>query len=286
MIHRVHISWGFASLDADMLTQLHQLANARSQQEWSRTCLTVEGDPAVNQIESLLRGAGVRTLAEVGNHRQSHYELSRTRVWEQSDLDVAEYLWLQVKKPTIGLFVEREGSQVLCTQADGLPKGRVGLAGWEPAVFCPDAIRQRLEAATFRHLRFGVLKIKRRSTGPDLFEDVPGHTPWWQLQSDRELPAMCEVIERSIVRGSMPPLPTTRDHRGNVVLSEPPFGDLQPRYLESEWRERTPFDVAASYERTGIGEFGRMLVVSKRFYDFCEREGLKADWVPVRIDPD
>jgi hypothetical protein len=67
----------------------------------------------------------------------------------------------------------------------------------------------------------------------------------------------------------------------------------EPHYKASEMANAEPFDLASTYEQFGnapiqsnpdAGPGERMLIASKRFYEFCVKNKLKMDWIPVRLD--
>jgi hypothetical protein len=92
-----------------------------------------------------------------------------------------------------------------------------------------------------------------------------------------------------------------RDYRGNEYRPETSFqgclraggkdSNPQLRYRKSDLDKMPDWDLAFTFEalvagRPVAGPYDRSLVASKRFYEFCRENGLKTDWVPVRIDPD
>ena len=284
MTEQVYFSWTCTALPVEVDAALQAIVAGCGGDPFDRSIELRAEDPNVSRVQQILEDAGT-TPKTPGTKRTPHnYNTSRSRRWEPRDLDSAEFLWLQGIPPVVGsacsIFEDR-GVRAPASTLRGKQREFIGKSS---IVLCSDLVAGRLGSQAFNDLRFSPIMIV---TGGADFKDWLApvrHDTWWQGGSELRLPPMSPVIERWWPQGIKPPVQRPREERAFVILSDPPFRDLQPAYLKSDWQEVSPFDIAATYETTTNDRFGRMLIVSKRFYEFCMKEGLKADWVPVRFE--
>ncbi len=111
--------------------------------------------------------------------------------------------------------------------------------------------------------------------------------PWWELTSDLILPRVsprCDVRDWH-GRPIPPDAPVTANDC--VKLVEGDFVVPEARYLRRDLQAIGEFDVALTFESTTptfVKHRDRNLIVSQRFYQFCQTHGLKAQWSPVHVD--
>jgi hypothetical protein len=109
--------------------------------------------------------------------------------------------------------------------------------------------------------------------------------PLWELCSTIPMPPLSEKMDLRTFQS----LPAPRD--GSVKHYVPKEGLYQPpelRYDSVAMAAMQPFDLAYTRESLG-GEprwesMDRTLIASARFYQFCQSNGLKTGWIPVRLE--
>ena len=109
-------------------------------------------------------------------------------------------------------------------------------------------------------------------------EPLPG--PFWELTSDLVLPRLANT--RQLIYGYNS-APFDGDYSKVLILTDGFYTTAEYHYRASDLRAIEPFDVAVVSEN--LGGFPDK-IVSRRFYEFCKKEKLRMEWVPVRIDPD
>lgn len=153
----------------------------------------------------------------------------------------------------------------------------------------PERAKRILEASDLKRIVFHETIATTKSNGERL--QLPNWSyfgnPWWELDSDFTMPPLSPKMQFENREGK----PVNHGdysngfHRKDGQYSHPEF-----HYRESDLEGLDQFDLARTAEpfgnRQGYDPFDRPLIVSKRFYDFCVANNLKADWVPVRVDPD
>lgn len=282
MTEHVYFSWTCTAVPEEIAGALQELVKKHGGDHYRRSLELKADDPDATKMEHLLRLAGLKP--SVGGSRQSddEYYTNRSRQWDLADLDGAEFLWLRVQTPRISIFVEDNDHRCFCAEHKELPKAKWCLGGNGLLAFCPEEVEELLIQEEFDHLQLRPLKVKRRIRGHPYFVVVENARRWWQLMSDLTLPPFAPSIRKQrLTDGAV----VDRHDAGNVECTEPPYRELQPAYLKSEWMSVPHFDVAMSFEhRLMPSDLIRWLIVSKRFYEFCKKVGLKADWVPVRFE--
>lgn len=110
-----------------------------------------------------------------------------------------------------------------------------------------------------------------------------GLSPWYELTAEVELPPAIKG------RGESAPDFRRIDLRsGTIEFQGLRNGNVETHYLTSDVAKFPKFDLARCFERDEMeyARMDRMLIASKRFYQFCRKHKVNAMWVPVRIDPD
>ena len=158
-------------------------------------------------------------------------------------------------------------------------------------LFASDRAKRLLEAEKFIGLSFKPTRLRqrtRRGVGDE--EDELGAEiswqdfgpPWWQMICERVMPplspTMTLIADGRTPQIVHPPVDPNKGHTAKEGLYTP----VELHYRASDLAQAEPYDYARNLER--IGRVA--IIVSKRFYDFCQAHELQADWVPVRVDPD
>jgi hypothetical protein len=110
--------------------------------------------------------------------------------------------------------------------------------------------------------------------------------PWWELTSNLLMPPVSK--DQDLV-----------DSKSRPVISRSPLPEKGVRFVEDNYAEPelkydrdslatmapVEFDLARTYEALAPDpkDDQRLLIASKRFYEFWTKNGLKCEWVPVRI---
>jgi hypothetical protein len=150
-------------------------------------------------------------------------------------------------------------------------KRLIELAGLSHVLFRPALLSDPEESGDEE----GVSKILRwEDWGP----------PWWEITSDHTLPPVSSSMDLTDCKNTpVPPGDPTISYTRREGLYLWP----ELHYRAGDMAPAATFDLARTLEHFG-GELrwdDRPLVASQRFYHFCIDHGLKAEWVPVQIDP-
>jgi hypothetical protein len=281
MKHMVNVSWTLTdTLPDHVLDDLRNVVYRAGENPMLRHIDRLAGDRLLDEAVTKLQVAGaVRHIT--GRHQPNHYSIVHRREWEVSDIESAQFLWLQVTEPDLSPFTTMSDDRQLCFDAKDLPRKRVSLGGNGFQAFCNEYVEERLISHAFAHLHLRPVTIVRRLDGDIPFTPIEGGPRWSQLLSDVELPPFAPLVtKKSLKDDALVP----REYHGRVSCAEPPFRDFQPVYVRSEWSNVPHFDVAHTFEyHLNPPDLSHWLIVSRRFYEFCKSESLNADWVPVRF---
>ncbi len=159
--------------------------------------------------------------------------------------------------------------------------------GTSRTLIIPQRVRDVLEAGNLRHLQIrSHVHVSQELTGENRRE-IPWskfRQRWYELWSDQILPRLS-------------PTCILHDHLSNPYIEEGAtvgctlhegfYSRPEMRYRRSDIAKIDDFDIALTHERFDIGalaDYKRAKVVSRRFYQYCIDNGLKANWRPVRIE--
>lgn len=247
-----------------------------------------EDDPRTRAaMDELRRGgwhprAGSSGLADA-SHR---YWIAFWREYAPDELARCRWLCPLPLGSVVGLTRDKGGRIELDLTIRGFPEA-CDLAGtgssWSVV---PERVKSQLESIELSHVRFRETVLRDVRDGPSVpleWGSYADSEPWWELTSDIVLPPMSPRMmildwEKNRVSSG---------YDAACVLKDP--NDPRVRYPELHYRAEDmrsvgEWDLALTFERTAARDDARLLVASKRFYDAWRECGLRADWVPVRLD--
>lgn len=242
-------------------------------------------DSRLLSIEHLLARHGYsRWTAERERDRKTEYGANYWREYDDSDLDAATYLEVSPSIRVGNLGTSPEG-RVQLPGLDLDPEQVTMAHAFFRQIVLPDRWKRKLEGRELAGVIFYQAEVHPADTSDsDMVlrlgeEDVSPYDgePWWELRSSIELPPVSPTMtlvdpdERPVEAGS----------RRWVFRREWPFNEAELHYRQTDVNAFPPFDLARTFEEWGGHP---ALVASKRFYHACREIGLKAGWVPVRID--
>lgn len=240
-------------------------------------------------VDSLGRSGWYPKQFEGGTIDSKKFLLSVEREYDQTDWDACELLVLGPSSGGYcGLARDPATGQAIL-DVTRLKKGmHFAMASTERYVIS-DKVIQLLDSSGLEGTVFQpTLLMHGRSEGrnpkakPPQWEDY-GMFPWYELTAEMELPPA--------VKGKgLTAEPVFRVDRasGKIEFQGERFGNLEHHYRASELAQLPKFDLARGAEHSDVPglEQDRLLIASKRFYQFCRQHQLNATWVPVRIEPD
>lgn len=218
--------------------------------------------------------------------RERQYALSISRRYRPHELAKFAYLKLRAQKYDFDNGIMTDDG-VITLHPKAIKKGADSVVLSNEEVLVPDRVKHLIEASDLRHVLFRPTLVRE---GPRWWDKntpaVPWDRfdePWWEITSDFILPRLS-------------PSATLVDKEGNpyiegvskgCLLREDHFVEPQLIYRHHELDVLDSFDIAKTYEYFGIGrthEGMRCKVVSSRFFSFWRAHGLKATWLPVRLE--
>jgi hypothetical protein len=109
--------------------------------------------------------------------------------------------------------------------------------------------------------------------------------PWWEIDSDRYMPALSPELHFINGRGQT----VSRDHccdDNGLLVREGPYMPAELHYRRSDVEQMPAFGLVRTRERFGPSRMacGHTLLASHAFYRFCRERELPMTWRPVRID--
>jgi hypothetical protein len=141
-------------------------------------------------------------------------------------------------------------------------------------IIVADKVKRLLESGHFVGLEFGEVVLKGKSIHA-------ATEPFWELKSSVTLPKMANT-HQFIHPGKTEAIPFTGDYSKIIMISDPPFRTGEVHYRRSDLQALGPFDIARTFEK--YMEIHPALVISQRFYQFCEQHKLPLNVEPVRVD--
>ncbi len=233
-------------------------------------------DSRLSTILTLLENSGLKPWRQIESRNlKSEFYFAHGRHYEAEDFEafsllqtlgdrkLQNYIWpaddgtLQVKQP----YFKR--------------KKLIDVANIHSLLVSAD-IRSGLEQAGFRGMVF-------KPVVPQEQDAVVPLDNLWELTSDQRMPPLSDYCTFFDEQGN--PVKGSAETGYQYIEDFYPINELHyPTESVREW----PWDFALTHELFSYGgtRHRRRLVVSKRFYNFCQERKLKLDWIPVRIDPD
>lgn len=267
-----------------------------------RAALPVD-DPRLTQIFDLTRALGLRrwdeTIPASEWRTGKYYNLALDRRYNALDYRQFDLFELRLPSVTCLFKVRRGPSGLLEIPLPPWPEEVNALSSdflWGDGTtyhfyFVAKQISDALSAADLAH--FTLSPTTRFEAYPPADEnsaeggDPAGLSgPFWEVNSDLVMPPVSPTMELADRDGRrLWPGRATRIYRKEGIYSWPEL-----HYRASDLRAIGPFDIARTFENFGWGGEERMpdqspVIVSKRFYDVCQKHGFKMDWLPVHVDP-
>ena len=268
------------------LTRIHP-EGQRGSDGHSFHALLPTHDPRTIQLLRVLSDAGFKPWqSDRPDERSQRYTFELRRIYEPVDLEGLEFVELCPSAYGGGEYRD-EKTGFVKLDVHNLDNSLDFLAARNERYVLPERVKRIVESAAMRHVVFRPALLcdsSQRVEGSD--KVIPWDNwgpPWWEISSDYTLPQVSPALDVRDFNGK----PVERGNPHIRYLRKEGFY-LHPelRYRRQELEGTEPFDLARTFECFG-GEprwNERTLVASKRFYQFCIDRGLKAGWVPVRID--
>jgi|GEM_PF-1939145 len=275
-------------VEEKIFAQLCKIYPAGNHQRWFEVALP-ENAPKLQEILALLAANGYRPGPSSGTFKvaPNEYRTSIERIYEKRDYEATAFL-VPSPKVIFGEYSFRTDDDLLRIERfQARPKGEIAIGTAYPWIIVSEKLRQMFERAELQRLLFKNVVIQNRTeTKKGYFKDH------WELTSDLILPPMSAKLLDGDGR------PFAGDLQKGCFIDDGLYYPQEPRYKASLLPAVEPFDLGLTYERFGCGlpktaippppdivAGERMLIASKKFYEFCVEQKLKMDWVPVRIDP-
>jgi len=254
-------------------------------------------DRRTNQILKLLDSMGMRKRQDQSAGKELvRFSYNLHRIYTAKELADCEFLEF---RPVDGAYHDAERN------ADGslfVAEGRVASEGWkdrdfisaygrETCVFAPARTKDILDVEELLRLVWRPVDYWPSGSELEPREKLLRRIgrPFWELDGEIDLPPVSDTVE---LRDEEKTVVLPGSRRTGVYLFDGDYARPEMHYKVSHFDEVGPFDIARTYENFGTvagSEYRRDLskiVVSARFFTACQRLGLQADWLPVRIDPD
>jgi len=232
-------------------------------------------DPRVQRILDILKGHGLRPASESLDRSSSEFGMRIDRKYDDTDFQNCTYM---VPRPTKYFgFTSRsnQGDLIIDARKQAIPYYDIGVYGRPLTIGVSEGIYRKVIEANFSHL------VLKRILASIPQSDLPAPTSLWEISSDLTLPPLSQKNRLITNEGS----PFTKDMPVGCFLIEELYSPPEYHYTSSSFRSIEPFDFAITQERFS-GHKIQMLITSKKFYEFCKRNQLPVDWIPVRLDPD
>lgn len=232
-------------------------------------------DPTLKRVLNALRESGMNPDA---SHRSTEllFPLRIERSYDRSDFLAARLLEFEPKRSLI-----RETQRAF-------PGGPIKLAAQfveaKMTIFSLDLgiygvtedVKQAIESTRLVGAAFEPVEvIGVRTNG--------GRGRIWKLGSTMQLPFLSPVCKLVYAGSETDMQPFDGDYSRMVGLHEGFYSPAEKRYRQSDLAPFGEFALARTRERFG---WEPTLIAGRSFFDFCQSNKLKMDWIPVRIDPD
>jgi hypothetical protein len=249
----------------------------------SFACGFVKDDPRNKQLIEILGRAGCKPKPPIpGRDRgPKEYSFHIRREYDESDFKATEYHKITVPEWQ-GADLVRDGMIYLIRSK--CPMG-VELAGNDCGYVVSDRLRKDIEATGLRGVVFhetALIDSFEESKRNIATWNEAGEPPWWQITSDLVLPPLspsCTLLDRN---GD----PYREGGTTGCLIIEGFYVPAELHYQRRALASVGPFDLALTRERFGLGAANSYpwKVVSRAMYEFLTKRGVKAGYVPVRMD--
>jgi hypothetical protein len=237
------------------------------------------------QVKGILESEGLKAQTQSTLRlAPNEYQLRIERKYVRSDLEACSHLLFNGVSMIEGLFRDDEGRIKLTrSHLKRRSTDRV-LCACAPAwIVVPSRTREVLESFSPAHVVFRpTVLVNRIGSDQRYYSWDSFGDPWWEVDSDLILPPMAASMD--IVDNDGRPM--RGDDSNGCFIRDGIVSPVEPHYARGALEYPGPFDLACTHERLGIhpADDSRLKVASKRFYLICREHGIKASWVPVRVD--
>ncbi len=198
------------------------------------------------------------------------------RKYERDDLYEAELLLICIQPIEVQFEHERDAKGRLILLPGNLKRGFAVGCIYPNHLVVSDKAMKLISAEQFDGIEFRAVATSADDNG-DSSEVV------WEVQSYKTLPRMANIHQFRVVdRSGL--LPFQGDYSKPIVIMDPPYRTGEVHFRRSNIEAFGYFDVASTFE-IYLSDH-QALVVSQRFYQFCQRNEIPLDVRPVQIDPD
>jgi hypothetical protein len=285
--------FGDSASDQKLLAELGKICPEGPRQQVVFSVDVINGDRRLIEIFRVLERNGWQPERVIGAPFPSvgskTFKLWVDRRYDESDWDACDLLVLGPSAGGYcGLGRDPETGQAIL-DVTRLKKGtHFAMASTELYVIS-DKVIQLLDSSGLDGIVFqptllmhGRSERRNPKAKPPQWEDY-GMFPWYELTAEVEFPP---VVKRKGL--SAEPLYRVDPKRGRIEFGGERFGNYEHHYRASDLAKLPKFDLARAAEHSDVPslEHDRLLIASKRFYQFCRKHKLKSFWWPVRIDPD
>lgn len=256
--------------------------------QWFNSSLD-QGDSRNNQLLLLLEKAGWQAHPKRGEKGPHEFALTYIRQYEPPDFDDLRLIQITPKVNNEGLSRTINGWVRFDVGVNLQPFNHTAdfadaFAYW---IVVPDRVKRLIATERWSGLSIKPTVVRDEDQNyPEgvviPWEQFGNGEPWWEISSDATMPPLSS---------SMPmfdrfhkPLKDRGDFSKGVFIEHGLHRPIELHYCRAHINMMEPIDFALTFEGFGGGGDMPALIVSKRFYDFCERHNLTVDWVPVRID--
>jgi len=205
------------------------------------------------------------------------YYFEAERVYEPQDLLEAELLLMVFHSNEIQFEHERDAAGRLILLPRKLKRDFVVGSIYPNHLVVSDKAMKLISAEQFDGIEF-------RSVASPAGGPIDPSQVIWEIWSSKVMPKMV-ITNQFRIDDRSGQLPFKDDYSKPIVILDPPYrcgGEVHYRRSDIESCEQ--FDVAMTFEKFKCDH--QALVVSNRFHQFCEKNKIPLNVVPVRIDPD
>ena len=225
-----------------------------------------------------------------------HFIYALHRVY--SDEELLQYDLLELRAPSGAFNGAERGEDGDLIIPEGLLPSPAGLDQWDflsgygrhTWIFVPTRAKVILDSAQMLRLLFHPARFWPQNMALSDWPTVQQVTGirFWEIDTDITLPPVSSSVDLRDEFGN-----TVRPGGGRVRVHarEGDYAYPQLHYNASEIDALPRFDIARTYENffpAPTREYRKdfsTIIVSKRFFEVCRSNGLKADWIPVHVDP-
>jgi hypothetical protein len=215
-------------------------------------------------VEHIVALCKERGLKQDRGETVGSYKYSAARIYEPSDLEAAELLFLAGGRGYLRDANRNEQGLLVIPASQASPSLKLKAVFPAPWIVVSDSVRHIFEAAGLEGLAFRETLVCGRSARA-------AKEPLWELTSPISLPRILNSVRYET---------STFECYG---IDDDSYQRPEIHYRQSELHALGTFDIART--REPLGDRDPSLIVSRRFYRCCLDRRIPVDVWPVRIDP-